>query len=90
MPTMFREAMFIQASLLIACLALPQVAGAQPYPGEVQVGARTIADRITRAIDSTPAPDHPHDRRRRREREPAGLLRQRAEPPETAVLGVRP
>ena len=25
-------------------------------------GARTIADRITRAIDSQQAPDHPHDR----------------------------
>jgi hypothetical protein len=40
----FPRIILVQAGLLVACLALPLVVRAQPYPGEVQVGARTIAD----------------------------------------------
>ena len=44
MSNVLPRPIFIQAGLLIACIVLPQAAGAQPYPPEVQVGARTIAD----------------------------------------------
>lgn len=44
MSTWLRRTIAIQASLLFASVALPPAVRAQPYPGEVQVGARTIAD----------------------------------------------
>jgi hypothetical protein len=44
MPMTPRNPIVAAAVLLLASLAWPRAAGAQPYPPEVQVGARTIAD----------------------------------------------
>jgi len=41
---MLRKIIALQAGFLFASMGLSQAASAQPYPGEVQVGARTIAD----------------------------------------------
>ena len=44
MPIMLRKSFAARTGAFIAAMALSHAAGAQPYPGEVQVGARTIAD----------------------------------------------